>query len=79
MTTLSHSPVAVKPEAFIIRAFDQKGQWFIEQVFKGGAKDTQPISAADVSGIESELKASGWKVNPSLSHRGFSARLVGAL
>lgn len=79
MTTLSQTQVTVKPEAFIVRTFDRKGEWFIEQVLKGSGKEIQPISAADVTSVESELKASGWTVNPSLSHNGFSARLNGAL
>lgn len=79
MTTLSQTLTAVKPSAFIVRTFNIKGEWFIEQVCKGGEKDTQPISAAAVAHVESVLKADGWKVNPSLSTSGFNARLVGAL
>lgn len=58
----------------IIRTFDRKGDWQLEVVFDGGAKVTGPVTAEEVSIIESDLSDKGWVILPSLFSNGFSAK-----
>jgi hypothetical protein len=75
MSILALNQVSVKPEVFIIRAYDYRATWSIEVVFKGGAVVVVPATVDEVNALESELaEAEGWKVNPSLYTNGFNAR-----
>jgi hypothetical protein len=65
-----------------IRLFDKKGDapsgtprsWAIEVIFIGGAKVTGPLTQAEVTALESDLKDLGWQVDASLFCGGFNAK-----
>lgn len=67
--------ILTEPTLLHLRVYDEKGEWYLEAVFEGGAKVTGWLSDDTVGDLESDLEAQGWDVDPSLFHRGFNAKL----
>lgn len=57
-----------------IDAFDRKGDWMLEVVFKGGNRTIIPATQGEITQIEHDLRERGWQIDPSLFHRGFNAK-----